>query len=72
MSVSETGVLFVVSVLCLLFAEGEEDEEKEEEEELKEGTSFNGGEGGIRTHGRLLHLQRFSKAPLSTTQPPHR
>src|SRR5690606_23790621 len=28
-----------------------------------------GGERGIRTPGRLLHLQRFSKAPLSTTQP---
>ena len=29
-----------------------------------------GGEGGIRTPGRLLHLRRFSKALLSTTQPP--
>ena len=31
-----------------------------------------GGEGGIRTPGRLLHLRRFSKALLSTTQPPLR
>ena len=28
-----------------------------------------GGERGIRTPGRLLHLRRFSKALLSTTQP---
>ena len=32
-----------------------------------------GGEGGIRTLGRALKtLQRFSKPPLSATQPPHR
>ncbi len=34
------------------------------------GAKRDGGEGGIRTPGRLLHLQRFSKAPLSATQPP--
>jgi hypothetical protein len=28
-----------------------------------------GGERGIRTPGRVLPLQRFSKPPLSTTQP---
>src|SRR4051794_19006107 len=32
-----------------------------------------GGEAGIRTLGRSLKpLQRFSKPPLSATQPPHR
>jgi hypothetical protein len=31
-----------------------------------------GGEGGIRTPGTVLPVQRFSKAPLSTTQPPLR
>jgi hypothetical protein len=30
------------------------------------------GEGGIRTRGRVLPLRRFSKAVLSTTQPPLR
>ena len=29
-----------------------------------------GGEGGIRTPGTVLPVQRFSKAPLSATQPP--
>jgi hypothetical protein len=29
------------------------------------------GEGGIRTLGTRLKVQRFSKAPLSTAQPPH-
>jgi hypothetical protein len=28
------------------------------------------GEGGIRTRGKVLPLRRFSKAVLSTTQPP--
>ena len=30
------------------------------------------GEGGIRTRGKVLPLRRFSKAVLSTTQPPLR
>ncbi len=40
-----------------------------------EGRDFNfvgvaaGGERGIRTPGTVLSVQRFSKAPLSTTQP---
>jgi hypothetical protein len=29
------------------------------------------GEGGIRTLGTLFGVRRFSKALLSTTQPPH-
>ena len=32
---------------------------------------FKLGEGGIRTLGTLLGVRRFSKALLSTTQPPH-
>ena len=32
----------------------------------------NGGEGGIRTPGRLLYLRRFSKPLPSATQPPLR
>jgi hypothetical protein len=35
--------------------------------------NLSGGEAGIRTLGRVLKtLQRFSKPPLSATQPPHR
>lgn len=32
--------------------------------------SSTSGEGGIRTRGKVLPLRRFSKAVLSTTQPP--
>lgn len=36
------------------------------------GFVFIGGEGGIRTPGRLLYLRRFSKPLPSATQPPLR
>ena len=33
-------------------------------------TDVQNGEGGIRTRGTILLVRRFSKAVLSTTQPP--
>src|SRR6516165_7232350 len=42
----------------------------------KQGVTHNtcalNGEGGIRTRGTVLPVRRFSKAVLSTTQPPLR
>ena len=35
-------------------------------------TKSSSGEGGIRTRGTVLPVRRFSKAVLSTTQPPLR
>ena len=42
------------------------------DQEVAENTSELSGEGGIRTPGAVLPARRFSKAVLSTTQPPLR